>query len=340
VAAEMRAPVVFACLLMALTGCSDAPAPPAPTVTPEAGTTDETVAAGPLLADVTRDLHLTTDGRLTPQPADAGAMAVGLPVQQFATGVRGLVFVGETFSSPALLPPLAMTVVLNLRFDAPAVSNGGFDVGAWAGTTTTLPLGTFSAVAPVVAPGTTMRVEFTLEWGDQVGVHVPAGEAIRLVVTGPFTDPLALTSPVLVVGGDDPSRLNVTWSPYHEDPVRTGSVIQESFGGALTQTFSFVECDNDPGTTSATHELAIPVDVTSLEVTVRAASSQGLWRDLDLFLEDGVRVVAASRGPGSDDELHVAGVALEGLVGRTLVLRVVECQTGMTEYMATLTLRS
>lgn len=331
--------IASALLAAALAGCTNGePDPESPAPVEDDPAQDEPVEPERFTGPISRDLYLAGGGELAASPPAAASVPIGVPIDQYFTGIEGAPFSSAPFQADALLHPVAMRVVLNVEVDAAAIGNGQFDIGAWAGTTTTLATGWFGGLpAPVQSPGV-LRFEFDLDWSEQVGIHVPAGEALRILVIGPMTDPLEATAPRLLLGGDDPSRINMTWSVYNQ-ALPTGEETVTELSGSLTQTQTFTDCDNQPGTTSQTHDVAVPIDAKWLAISVRAEGT-GASRDLDVFLHDGTRVLQVGRGPGSGDQLLLAGVLLEPFWGRDLQVRIVECQAGETDYVATVAMRA
>lgn len=303
----------------------DGPGPDAPT-----GNATEPARTDPV--QVTH--HLTGDGGLAHEAPTAGAVAFPNSMADFALGFGALDFRSEPAASGAwILEPQTVTLDLWVQSSVPLATQGVFDIAAWGGATTSMPLFAFATLSsPVMAPDTPTQVTLDLEFGDQRGVLVPAQESLRLLLATGMVQEGQLE---LLVGGDNASTLTVTLSNLSVDPTaELGPVASEDLEGTLAGG-GFFNCGLSEDVDFRDHTVSVGANTTYLRLTSSASGTHDDITDLDIDLFDGGTRVAGGHTAGDEETVLLAGPTMDGLAGKELVLRVTTCSGGEVEYTVT-----
>lgn len=325
-------------LALAMAGCSGTTAPDDPS-DGRVGSTSGTGTVGPVGTLTARlgaprsfDLFLSEAKGLDPQVPAAGSLAAGTPVTSFATGLGPdlLRFESAPFETAVLIDG-DVTATMFVHSAGPLVSNTALDFAAWLGRPGVNPLFTLATHDPVLAPGSVHEYGLTLSFDGKRGMLVPAGEPLVLFVTADFTASQDVV--LLLVGGDTPSRLNVTVRDYGVDPLDgIVEVAADPITGQAGPGSNFAGCDPAPGTTSLLHPVAVPADARSLRLALAGSGTALPGSDLDMVLSDGGQVVAGTGTPFQEEGIFLAEETLAGLQGKTLDLAVYACQQGVVPY--------
>ncbi|HEX2066896.1 MAG TPA: hypothetical protein VHI93_08805, partial [Candidatus Thermoplasmatota archaeon] len=176
--------LLLACLVAALlSGCATSNTPSSTLSTTADGTLSGsappsipgTAPAAPAVHTVA--LHLTADGRLDDAPPAAGGVTVGFAPSGFAGEAPIATFTGAPVSRPVQVTQ-EVRATLWVEADLPMPSNQMFDLGLWVGSARATPL--FAAAklpAPAVAPGTPVRFDLRLPFGDLAPLVLAAGDS-------------------------------------------------------------------------------------------------------------------------------------------------------------------
>lgn len=299
--------------------------PMSPTVKVEEG-------APRLAAAADETWHFTAEPGLSREVPEAGRVSVGMAPQDLVLGMTTVEFLSEPLAEPMLVHSSPVALLLHFESATPLVSNGLFDVAVWGGSDRAMPLFGFTTHAPAAGPGM-HTVDITLEFGDQRGIVVSAGERLRYLVVYGFQQPREAGTVQLLVGGEHPSQLTLSASRYSVDPF-AGAVPgpDAAFTGEVANGFVPTNCDLAPGVTSLEHEVKVPEGTAWLALEMKATATTAPTADLDFDLYHSGTRVAGSHTPGDKEGILLGAETLVGLAGETLTLKVSTCGTGRMGY--------
>lgn len=320
-------------LLCGLAGCFGGGAPAASgnaTSASTSSTSSMDVPAPRIEPPVPLVLYFTASGGLSLEMPSPGAVSIGTPATQFATGLQPKRFATDALRNATLVGPEDLHVVAYVSSAAPQPSNGGFDLGLWFGSEQALALGSINVGAQLHPSGTPQMFEFDLAFGTRKPILAPAGDSLVALMAGQFGGETG--EPHLLVGGETASRLELTVRNYTVDPLAgVQELPSEGFAGTVTNPSFVPDCGAIPGSV-ADHAFTVAATAQQLRVHVQATGTHAPSADLDLFLLDGTLVLADGLTPFATEAVFLADDTLFGQQGKTLTARIVACGPGPIEY--------
>lgn len=320
------APLLFIVTFLAGCAASDGADPqdpststPTPTEDPDGGE-EEPEPDEPW----TTHWYLDEDG-LIPEDPGAGSVPLDCGYRAFAGAcdIADGEYLSAAFEVPVHAVPQRVTVDLWLETDGVAIGNPVFDIAVWFGSSRGSAAFTFASNV-VMTTGEPTQVSLDMGFQDHPGIALPAGESLLVRILGAY-EPEGAGLHRILTGGDTPSGFTMTLQNLTEPPV--GPVTEsDTFTGTL-QGGTFVECP--PGDTI--HRFTVPEDATHVDLRLTAQTPAGDG-DVDLDLYDGSTVIAHAGSPYTEEEILLAGPALEPYLGKELGAGTTICLGPTAEY--------
>lgn len=293
---------------------------------------DGTLAVG---EPVERTVYLTTGMELVEEVPAAGEMTMaGSWVTCLSVGCELFDFAGPAVPEAGMVHPDGVTLTLFLRADGPVPpAPDFFNVLSYLGSDRAVPYKNQDVAMDPMLPGETVQVDVAYDGEGQAPLVLSAGDGLRLLLQMLTLHEESGTLQLLV-GGETASALTLRWSNLTADPVaEAGPAATETVSGELMwPEFPAGMVVGGEGMTYAEHPVDVAADAAVVSVRLDNVQATVAQPDVDIFLYDGERLVSQSRTPSSDEAIHLAGPALDGLRGGNLTLQVVNFSGVQTTY--------